>query len=75
MALDKVSYQKLEDGTIQKTVTHTEIINPEMFEFEKVCVQAQLDAFAVGRSSKQETQDDIDKTISLYQNGLDILRS
>lgn len=71
MPLDKVTYLKLQDGSIQKTVTHVEIV--QNVPNEAAALQAQAANFAIGRSSDPATQADIDATIQNVTDGLNVL--
>lgn len=71
--LDTIIFTKNQDGSFTKTVTHVEIITDVTNEIN--AIQAQLDAFAIGRSSDPKAQASIDTAIQNYQQQLAILKS
>ena len=65
--LDKITFTKQLDGTLLKTVIHTEVITPDDAIREKEAIDATLANFAIGRSSNPDTQAEIDDAIAHYK--------
>lgn len=69
--MDKITYTKLEDGTVLKTIE--QIIPVEQMQSEKDALQKQIEDMQAGTTDDPNAQVLVDETVANYQEAINIL--